>query len=332
MAGVGEALNQFFQNKREQMRLISPYSLKLLDAIEELTHRKGKRLRPIILYAGAQAVCAHPNELSLWQGGAALELLQTYLLIHDDWMDQDNERRGGKSVHVQFAETTQNHHLGASLAVLAGDLASAYAWELTSKALAAHSKQSEGLKLFARMHQEVVMGQYQDMMQEGDIHSMYDLKTGSYSVRGPLLLGGILGEANPQQLQELEAFAYPLGIAFQLRDDLLGTFGDAEAIGKPVGNDLRRGKFTALITEAHALLSQEERVALDAIMNNPSSPDTAIIDMVHVLKTRGIRDRIEKKIQTLTLEAETLLQQAHIEPSGRLFLQELVSRLTNRNH
>jgi geranylgeranyl diphosphate synthase type I len=255
--GVGACLKQFFRDKRQNMLELSPSSLKLLNAVEDLTDRGGKRLRPVVLYAGARAVNSDPDLATLWKAGAALELLQTYLLIHDDWMDQDNERRGGKAVHVHFADATNDTHLGASLAVLAGDLASAYAWELMSSCLANSPAQTKLLALFARIHQEVVMGQHQDLLNEGGIDSIYDLKTGSYTVRGPLLLGGIIGGASETQLAGLQALAKPLGIAFQLRDDLLGTFGDAATLGKPVGNDLRRGKFTAITVEADATLNPD---------------------------------------------------------------------------
>ncbi|MCB9666578.1 MAG: polyprenyl synthetase family protein [Myxococcales bacterium] len=330
LAGVGRFLQLFFSKKREQMLGLSPSSVLLLDAVADLTRRGGKRLRPMVLYAGARATCARPNESSLWLAGAALEMMQTYLLIHDDWMDQDNERRGGRSVHAHFADLTENNHLGASLAVLAGDLASAFAWEVMSECLHHDPLQPELLSQFARMHQEVVMGQHQDIGKSDDVYRMYDLKTGSYTVRGPLLLGALLGGAHREQLASLEAIAYPLGIAFQIRDDLLGTFGDRAVTGKPVGNDLRRGKFTALIAEAKNLLNAEEFKGLDALIHSSRVSEANIKHWIHVLENRGVRKRLEQKVQTLAEEAEMLLEHSPFDPTGRQFLNDIIHHLTHR--
>lgn len=329
--GVGACLKEFFADKRRHMADLSQSSLKLLDAVEDLTDRGGKRLRPVVLYAGARAVNGDPDYATLWRAGAALELLQTYLLIHDDWMDQDNERRGGKAVHVHFAETTHDTHLGASLAVLAGDLASAYAWELMSTCLANSPAQPKLLALFARIHQEVVMGQHQDLLNEGGIDSIYDLKTGSYTVRGPLLLGGIIGGASETQLDSLQALAKPLGIAFQLRDDLLGTFGDAATLGKPVGNDLRRGKFTAIIVEANATLNPDGLALLRKVMNDRDATHDAVMAAVNVLEQSGIHTRMDQRVTTLAAEAKELLGQVPIDDTGRALLTELIDRLTDRD-
>jgi geranylgeranyl diphosphate synthase type I len=187
--------------------------------------RGGKRLRPAALYAGFRAVSADASPDRTLDASAALELLQTYFLIQDDWMDGDEQRRGGPAVHVALAQKRGDVQLGASLAFLAADLASGFAWELLSVAPFPQGRLREALAIFGRTHFEVICGQQLDLLGHDDIALVHQLKTGSYTVRGPLCLGALLAGASAAQLEALERFGAPLGLAFQLRDDLLSAFG-----------------------------------------------------------------------------------------------------------
>src|SRR5262252_8766345 len=185
---------------------------------------------------------------------ASIELLQTYLLIQDDWMDDDSQRRGGPAVHAAFADRRKNAKLGASLGILTSDMAAGFAFELLHRTAVGSVRASEILACYDEMHREVLCGKQLDLLAHTDVEHTDDLKSGSYSVRGPLSLGALVADASAEQLAVLERFGRPLGVAFQLRDDLLGTFGDPQRTGKPAGHDLRAGKNTSLVREARALL------------------------------------------------------------------------------
>jgi geranylgeranyl diphosphate synthase type I len=169
--------------------------------------------------------------------GASLELLQTYLLIHDDWMDEADTRRGAPSAHVVLAETFGSQHKGSSAAILAGDQACALAQEVLLDLPLPAECIVAAVRELARIQQDVIAGQLLDVYGELDdpraVEQMHDLKTGSYTVRGPLELGALLAGASAADHVALARFARPVGIAFQLRDDLLGTFADPAVTGKP---------------------------------------------------------------------------------------------------
>lgn len=330
-ARVDARLLSFLDDKRVQARRVSEPNVQLVEAVAGLTLRGGKRLRPATLYAGFVAANASGDEACTEDAGAALELLQTYLLIHDDWMDGDDERRGAPSVHAHFRDALGDDHLGASLGVLAGDLASGFAWELLGTAPFPAGRTAEGHAAFARLHQEVVFGQQLDLLKHPDVALVHQLKTGSYTVRGPLCIGALLGDANTEQLAALEHFGDPLGLAFQLRDDLLGTFGDSSATGKPTWNDIRAGKNTSLVAAARARLNDADRQYLEWVLGNPDSEQDQVARAAKLLEDCGARAEIETRIDTLLTQAKSVLARAPLSAEGTSLLRELADMLGARS-
>lgn len=328
---VDASLQRFFEHKQREAQATSPLAQELTDAVAELTMRGGKRLRAAALEAGFRAVCADPDLSRTADAQAALELLQTYLLIQDDWMDGDLERRGGPSVHAALTTKYGNAQLGASLAILAADVACGYAWELIACAPFPPPRLREALATFGRMHYEVVCGQQLDLLGHPDVSLVHELKTGSYTVRGPFAIGGLLGDADPAQLAALERFGRPLGMAFQLRDDLLSAFGDERAIGKPVGNDLRAGKHSALLDDVRKHGNPEVRAAVDAVVGNAAASDPEIKRALNALRASGARERVEARLQGLFEEAKGALQGAPLREDGVELLLGVADLLVNRD-
>jgi geranylgeranyl diphosphate synthase type I len=161
---------------------------------------------------------------------------------------------------------------------------------------------------------------------------MHDLKTGSYTVSGPLRLGAVLGDASAAQLDALARFGKPVGLAFQLRDDLLGVFGDPKKTGKPVGNDLRVGKCSSLVAEARKTLDGGDRAALDWALGNPDAGDDAIARALELLVRSGARDRVEKRLRELTAQARAALADTALVRKGASMLGELCDRMVDRSH
>jgi geranylgeranyl diphosphate synthase, type I len=336
LEGVAERVNaqleRLLADKRAEARKVSPHAEDLVDAVSELTLRGGKRLRPATAYAAFRAVAGKQHDgAGLLPLAMALELLQTYLLIQDDWMDGDDQRRGGPSVHAAFARARGHVHLGASLAILAADLAAGMAWELLASAPFPDHRVREAFTAFGKMHEDVVYGQQLDLLGHEDIALVHHLKTGSYTVRGPLRLGALLGDAKPEQLAALERFGTPLGLAFQLRDDLLGAFGDRSRTGKPVGIDLRVGKHSALIAEARRSFSSAERARFDQAFGNAAASDQAVDEAHAAFLGSGARDRIETRLASLADEAQAALEGAPLQPEGVALLADLASRLIQRD-
>jgi geranylgeranyl diphosphate synthase type I len=334
-SGVTARLEEFFAEKHAYARELSPRAPELISAVEDLTMRGGKRLRPLAIYAGFRATTPHVSEFD-WQAiltlGAAIELLQSYLLIQDDWMDDDDQRRGGPSTHVAMTQKLGDPRLGASLAILAGDVAMGFAVELLHATQFPPRRTYEALRSFNDMHMEVVFGQQLDLLAHEDVSLTQNLKTGSYTVRGPITLGAMLADASPAQRTALMKFAQPLGVAFQLRDDLLSMFGDPAKTGKPAGHDLREGKHTALVAEARRLLSASDRACLDAVLGDRSASADTVQAAMSMLEYSGARARVEAKLAARLAEAQSALTEARcLDPQGVEMLLELVDRTALRN-
>jgi len=262
----------------------------------------------------------------------AAELLQTFLLIHDDWMDQDETRRGHPSVHVMLSARYGNTHTGASAAILAGNLAAAYAWEALASAAFPAEMVRLAVQAFWEMEEQVAFGQFLDIVGCRSAQTVRTLKSASYSVRGPLRVGALLGGGTEDQLDALDRYAWPLGNAFQLRDDLLGTFGDPAETGKPVGNDLRAGKRTALIIDALESVEQEDSTVLVSALGNPHATPQEAAAVGRLLEGCGSRQRVESALQRYVEQALHALDGAPLDPQGIVLLRALAGWIANRSH
>jgi geranylgeranyl diphosphate synthase type I len=300
------------------LRRHGPEVTAMAEAARDLTLRGGKRYRAALLAAAYAGVAPGAPLEPAYQAGVALELLQTYLLIQDDWMDGDLTRRGGPSVHAALAGRLGTVHLGASSAMLASDLTCNLAFEVVAHIDLPAPSVLATLRLLTRVHQDVILGQQIDMLGRAeDVEAMHALKTGSYTVRGPLSLGATLAGAPQATIDALDRYAAPLGVAFQLRDDLLGTFGSSEQTGKPVGNDLRAGKRTAILAEAEGRLNAAEQAALDRAFGKPSATEAEVAGASAALVSCGAQEAVRARLTRLCQEAETLaraLPLAHPSP------------------
>ncbi|MEM9074178.1 MAG: polyprenyl synthetase family protein [Myxococcota bacterium] len=326
---VDAKLRAYLDLKIEEARTTSPHSLELVEGIADLTLRGGKRLRPVVLDAAFRCVKPSGPEDATTSAGASIEVLQSYLLIHDDWMDQDDERRGGPAVHKIFRDKGHATHLANSLAVLAGDLAAAYALELILEAPYSASYRDRALAQFVTIQKEVFFGQHLDLTANPDVSKMHDLKTGSYTVRGPLLLGALLGEASEEATEALLAWGNPIGEAFQLADDLLGTFATDET-GKP-GDDLRHQKRNSLVAEAERILAADKRGPIDELMNAETPTDAQVAAASELIVSSGARANVEARLETLLGEANSALDKAPFDGIGVETLRFLAQRLAVRS-
>ncbi len=328
---VDARLATHFDEQRAYAAGIAPEALELVEAVAALTMRGGKRLRPALLAASFRAVAPERAFGDVIDAGAAVELLQSYLLIHDDFMDHDEVRRGGPSVHVAFRASHGDAHLGASLAVLAGNLASAHAWELLTRMKGPEARLRSAIDIFLAMHREVVFGQELDLVAHEDVPRMQQLKTGSYTVRGPLLLGALLAGATDAQRDALLEYGAPLGEAFQMRDDLLGTFGDERTLGKPIGSDLRSGKRNALIRAAEEIGSERHLRTIQEVLGRASADAEAIARAARALEECGAKAIVQERLLALLARAKETLAQAPLSEPGTAMLREVADRLALRD-
>jgi len=313
-------------------------ALELIDGVGELVTLGGKRLRPALVYYTCVA-CGGPAEEAL-PVALATELLHTYLLIHDDIMDHAEMRRGQPSAHARFRQSHLARGLhgdaqdfGRSVAILLGDLAHTWAVELFTTS----ARSIELTRCFSAMSEEVIAGQYLELLvaqrraaREDELLNILRLKSGRYTAERPIQLGALLARAPEPVLAALSRYGTAVGEAFQLQDDLLGMFGDRSTVGKPVGEDLKEGKYTFLIFHALAAASPAERRFLEGALGDPHLPDAEVARARHLLEETGARAKVTEMVAERLRSARETLDGLDLQPEGRLFLAGLVDYLRER--
>jgi geranylgeranyl diphosphate synthase type I len=310
------------------------------DALASLAMRGGKRLRSVLVslaYDGLRAA-SDPDAQVVVDACVAIELLQVYLLVHDDWMDGDDTRRGGPTVHRALGEALGPSPLVDHVTVLAGDLASAMAQAALARAPLPSSRVAAALARFADMQRAVVAGQIDDVcasrrpleaLDPAAVERLHANKTGSYSVAGPLALGALLAGATAERVAALDAFAQPLGVAFQLRDDLLGIFGEPERTGKPRFGDLREGKRTALVA---ALVGSPGGLSLARdVLGRRDATDAECARVAQAMVERGCKQQVEARVGALTALAHERAAAVGLRPEVEALLIAAGSALTERS-
>lgn len=299
----------------------------------------GKRLRARFCLTGWSAVAeidgavAAPREVV--DAAAALEVFHAAALAHDDIVDNSDTRRGGPSTHRRLESLHRDRgwggdaaRFGRSSGILLGDLLVAWSDDLLEEGLEHAAHAAAARRVYARMRREVTIGQFLDVAEEAAHRTAPDaahaaralriasLKSARYSVEQPLVLGATLAGADADQLAALSGFGHPVGMAFQLRDDVLGVFGDPAVTGKPAGDDLREGKRTLLIAYAREALAQPVRAGLDAAIGDADLDDERIAALQSTIVETGALARVERLIADYAAEAEHALTAA--ASAGRL--------------
>ena len=315
-------LESWLARKDEELTREVGAAAELTSRLSEYVLRGGKRLRPALLYFSYLA-CGGAQRSTVIPAALAVELLHTYLLIHDDIMDRATTRRGRPTAHVHFREhhiasgwTGDADHHGDSVAILLGDLAHCFAEELFSQA----EPGREARACFATMCQEVITGQYleftapqRESLSEEELLQILRMKSGRYSVERPIQLGAHLAGAPVASLADLSRFGLLLGEAFQLHDDLLGMFGDKDRVGKPVGGDLVEGKHTLLVHHALENAGPDEAAKLRAALENPNLTADEIEQATGIIRRTGAEKRVVGLVAQRHEEAAAILAALPLE-------------------
>ena len=309
-----------------------------LSSLRDLVLAGGKRLRPAFCHWAFVGCGGDPNDVNVVNAGAGLELLHTFALVHDDVMDASLRRRGMDAVHVQFIDEhrrrawrAEDRRFGEGVAILVGDLAFVYA-DLVMADLP-----REALAIFTELRIEVNIGQYLDLL--GTVRGspsveaarrICTFKSGKYTIERPLHLGAALACQHAQFDRVMSEYGLPLGEAFQLKDDLLGALGDEIATGKPVGDDLREGKPTALVARALAGASGAQRALLDRI-GRIDLTAAEIADIQTILVESGAAATLEAQIGVLRDEAIAAIRTSKLTAESVHALVELAYYVTDRD-
>ncbi|HEX5588068.1 MAG TPA: polyprenyl synthetase family protein [Acidimicrobiia bacterium] len=329
-ARVEQRIDVLLTAEVERWAAVAPELAAPLGALRALVAHGGKRLRPAFCFWAWVGAGGDPDDPVITDVGAAIELLHAFALVHDDVMDGSAVRRGDPTVHEAFAADHrvragrgEARRFGEGAAILVGDFAFVYADRLMAAAPDAV------LPLYDELRIELCVGQYLDLV--GSAHGARDrsqaelierYKSGKYTVERPLHIGAALAGRFEALAEPFSAFGVPLGEAFQMRDDLLGVFGDPEVTGKPVGDDLREGKLTPLVAAAVALAGPEHGDAL-ARVGDPGLDADGVAAVQAALVATGAVAEVEDAIATRVDAALTVLATMAITEPARAALSDL---------
>lgn len=345
---VTDRLREYLRGRRDDSAYIGTDYAEMTAALEEFVLRGGKRLRPAFAYWGWRAVAPPGDSVDaeVLLTFAALELLHACALVHDDVIDASATRRGLPTVHRRFAEMhlTRNWHgspeqFGISTAILLGDLSLVWADDIVATVDLAPAAHRRVQRVWADIRTEVLGGQYLDIVAESSraetvasAMNVNTYKTASYTVTRPLQFGAAAAAERPDVHATFGQVGNGLGVAFQLRDDVLGVFGDPAVTGKPSGDDLRSGKRTVLLAEALERADASDPLAAKllraSIGTNLSEPK--VHELRGVIESVGALTAVEDHIEFLTGQALSLVDAAPIDDHAKVGLAELARLASNR--
>ncbi len=337
---VDERLDEFLAGERARWSAFDPELARPIDEIRRLVLSGGKRLRPAFCHWGFVGAGGGEDEQIDVDAGAAFELMHAFALFHDDVMDDADSRRRQPTTHVVAADqhaaegwAGESRRFGEGVAILVGDLAFVYADHLLEEAT------PEASKIWNELRIELNVGQYLDIL--GGVRRTRDIETsericryksGKYTIERPLHLGAVLAapERADELIPHLSDYGLPLGDAFQMRDDVMGAFGDEAITGKPVGGDLIEGKPTPLLARAVRCADDSQMRILDLVGDPDMDADT-VSRIQQVIVDTGALHELEAHIRELTEAAVTSLDAAPITDVAKTELVQLADYVSHRS-
>ncbi|HYP95065.1 MAG TPA: bifunctional (2E,6E)-farnesyl/geranyl diphosphate synthase [Mycobacterium sp.] len=347
---ITDQLREYLRSRRNDAAYIGTDYAELTAALEEFVLRGGKRLRPAFAYWGWRAVAdegGDPVDPSMLRLFSALELLHACALVHDDVIDASATRRGLPTVHRLFGDkhrTSRWHgsseQFGISAAILLGDLALVWADDIVATADLPADAHLRVRRVWSAIRTEVLGGQYLDIVAESSgaesvasAMTVNIYKTASYTISRPLQFGAAAAADRPDVLAAFHELGTNLGVAFQLRDDVLGVFGDPAVTGKPSGDDLRSGKRTVLLAEAVERAEKVDPVAAKLLRTSIGTElsDAQVKELCLVIESVGALAAVEERIDSLTRRSLDILNAAPIDVQAKVGLSELARLAANRS-
>jgi geranylgeranyl diphosphate synthase type I len=342
-AEVQSALDAFVCRQATLLEPLGDDAARLVEAARAAVSG-GKRFRAAFCWWGFRAVTSDVADgPALVRAAASLELLHASALVHDDYMDASDTRRGRPATHRAFEALHREQgwsgspeQYGAAAAILLGDLMLSWSDEMLRCCGLAHDVVRDALAFFDATRSEVISGQFLDVSVQArgssDVEQAMRVlryKSAKYSIERPLHIGAALAGAGPGMHDALTRFGLPLGEAFQLRDDLLGVFGDPEATGKPAGDDLSEGKRTVLVALTLQRADRDDAKTLDGALGSALTLEE-IEGLRRIITASGAHAEVERRIEELTATSLAALDDSSVTGTARTALRELARAATQR--
>lgn len=332
-------LKDYFKRKIRQAEKNNPLAKEAVRIIADFTLASGKRIRPALVYYGYLAAGGKDGK-NILEASMGIELIHSFLLIHDDIIDRDEKRHGIPTVHSQYRKIGQrispqkdSAHFGNSMAIISGDIAAAMANEIIFNAKFAPEIIIKALDKLQDIVYVTIPGEMMDVVLENrghatekEILSMFENKTSRYTFEGPLHLGSILAGGGDKLLDSFTKYSLPLGKAFQIRDDILGIFGDEKELGKPVGSDVVEGKQTLLLIKALEKGSKDQKNKLKKYLNKKDLSKKELEEFRKIIKETGSLEYCQNLAKNFVNESLLALEKIDFKNKEAEFFLKGIAR------
>ena len=340
---LDKKLAQYFAKKLREMREFGPSARGAVKNIRDLVLAGGKRVRAGFMYWGYLAAGGEEFE-KIIEASMSIELTHIFLLIHDDIIDRDDFRHGMSTVHKKyerlarrFYKKVDSKHFGDSMAIVVGDMAAAFGNDIIFNSRFAPEKKQRALSKLQEIVTNTVSGEILDVILEArgwasekEILKVHKNKTAKYTVEGPLHLGVLLAGADNKILRALSEYAIPVGIAFQIQDDILGAFGNEKKLGKPVCSDLREGKQTLLVAKALAFGNKSERRVIKALLGKENVSEKEIELFRETVKNTGSLKYSQDLARKYVEEGKRAVEKSNFDQRTKQFLIGIADYIVSR--
>ena len=337
---IDDILEDFLSKKVEETD--DRFNKMIYGEIKRFVLSPGKRIRPHLVLLGYEGIAGEEPDGEVLKIAAAMEMLHTYRLIHDDVIDRDEVRRNEPTLWKSVEDDIKSwgpttRHDAFSLAILAGDILRSFIDQMIMTADLPRRMRSEIMQYIAKVDESTNRGQVLDvslsriplnLVSEEDVLKVYRYKTALYSINAPLGLGAILaGEDSDYYLK----FALPVGIAFQITDDILGIFGDPKTTGKPADSDIKEGKRTILIWYAWNHGSDSQRSVLERVLGNENAKERDVEKVREIIVKTGALEYARELSKEYVKEGKEALRKMDISPKALEVLLDLADYIVERN-
>lgn len=328
-AKVNLALKNFLEKKVREDGEHSGEIKGLIENLLEYNMRGGKRIRPLAVIF---AYKCFKDDNKIIEASICMELMQAYLLIHDDIIDKSDLRRGKPTMHRIYGK--EDRDFGVSMAILAGNLCANYVFESILNSQFSDKEKLAAVKYLNWIVDRENYGQALDILPgfelgEEDVMKIYELKTATYTMQGPLYIGSVLASASETDIEKLQEYAYDLGVAFQIQDDIIGIFGNIEETGKPNDSDVKEGKKTLLIVKALELCDSEKRKFILEHYGKKDVSEQDIKKIREIIKNSGALDYCKKRLNELIEKGKKKIVNNGFREEGKNLFLELADYIKN---
>lgn len=340
---IESILKKYFDNKIEESKDPSQFVKEFMENLSEYTLRGGKRLRPALIYYTYVAYGGHKNS-DVKELSGFIELVQSFLLIHDDIMDRDVTRRNGPTFHKIYEDSKydnyekDNEHFGRTMAILSGDLVCQFAYEMISNSNFDNETIVKVTRVVSDLIGSVIYGQINDILLPGEtektreqVMAVYENKTATYTYEIPVQTGAILAKVDESEYPKIREFSRNAGIAFQIRDDYLGLFGDKTKTGKSNNSDIAEGKGTMFVIKAYENANDEQKIILDKYLGKNDITQEESDQVRNVIIETGALDAVRNLLEDYVRKSHSILETFDCERNeGYDFIYDIVEYMSIR--